>query len=113
MGATTKSDGSRGGGAVVRDHHGGFVGGACHFSPLVSDLMHAVLLACQRGVQLAVEVGAQKLTLEIDNQVGMHDLKSVELDRSRYGPLIEEIKELLASMDDFRVVWVRRTAPAS
>lgn len=40
----------------------------------------------------------------------MQILSSTELVRSRYGPLIEEIKELMASQDEFCVVWVRRTA---
>lgn len=65
--------------------------------------MHAELIACRQGVQLALEVGAQKIMLEPDNQGAMQALKLKELDRSRYGPLLEEIKELLASAGDFRV----------
>lgn len=54
-GATAKTDRSGGGGAVVRDHHGVFLGGASHFFSPVTDPDHAELLACRHGVQLAVD----------------------------------------------------------
>lgn len=95
----------------MRDHRGMFVGGSCHFFfPSVADPEHAELLACRRGVQLVIEVGARRTVLETDNLGIKQALSSQELARSRYGPLIEEIKELLASQDEFRVNWARRSA---
>lgn len=40
----------------------------------------------------------------------MQALKNNELDRSRYSPLVEEIKELLTTLDEFKVCWARRSA---
>lgn len=37
-------------------------------------------------------------------------LNSGDLDRSRFGQLIQEIKELLAGVTESRVVWARRAA---
>ena len=76
----------------------------------MKDPEHAELLACRHGVQLAIEVGARRIVLETDNLGVKQTLSSTELARSRYGPLIEEIKELLDSRDEFRVCWARRSA---
>lgn len=81
-GATTKVDGSGVGGAVIRDHHGVFMGGACHIFPTMADLEHAKLLACRRGIQLAIETGARKVVLKTDNQGAMQVLTTEGLDRS-------------------------------
>lgn len=42
-----------------------------------------------------VEVGVQKITLE-NNQSVSEVLEQKELDRSKFGSIVEEIKELLA-----------------
>jgi hypothetical protein len=47
-----------------RDHHGGFMAGATHFSPSLCDVERAELLACRWAVKLAAKVGASKLMLE-------------------------------------------------
>ena len=77
---------------------------------LASVVMFSFHGICQRGVQLAIEVGARKIMLEAHNQGVMHALKLKELDRSRWWPLIEEIKKLLGLLDDFGVLWARRSA---
>ena len=59
IGATAKVDGLGGGGAVIRGHHGVFVGGACHFFPLVVDPEVAELQACRRAILLAQELNEQ------------------------------------------------------
>jgi hypothetical protein len=84
-----------GGGVVIRDHHGGFVAGAGHFFPLASDAEHVELLACRRAALLGIEVGARKLELETDSLGTVAKLNNAILDRSIYGPLVEEIKALL------------------
>lgn len=109
-GAIQKSSGDGGGGAVLRDHHGNFVAAACHFFPSVSDPELAELLACRRAAGLAIEMGSLKVVLETDNKGIAQRLASDDLNRSVYGPLIEEIKGLLQSRHDFKVKWVRRSA---
>lgn len=102
-------DGSGGGGAVVRDHHG-VHGRIMPFFSSVADPEHEELLACRRGIQLEIEVGARKTILETDNMGVKQALSMVALDRSQYGPPVEEIMELFASQDDFRVTWARHSA---
>jgi ribonuclease HI len=108
-GAMLLSGDHGGGGVVLRDHHGGFVAGACHFFPSVCDAENAELLACRRGVLLARELGVAKLELETDSMGAVTKLRSNEVDRSVQGPLVEEIKLLLREFADFSVVHVRRT----
>lgn len=37
-------------------------------------------------------------------------LNSTEINRSRFGPLIQEIKEMLSGGVQYRVIWTRRGA---
>lgn len=109
-GAMGKSSRDGGGGVVLRDHHGNFVAAACHFFPSVSGPELAELLACRRAAELAIEMGSLKVVLETDNKGIAQGLANDNLNRSVYGPLIEEIKGLLQSRHDFKVKWVRRSA---
>ena len=65
-GATSKVGDSAGGGVVFRDHHGAFHGGACYFFPSISNPETAELLSCQQTAHLAVELGVQKIHMELD-----------------------------------------------
>ena len=98
-----------GGGAVIRDHHGSFIAGACHFFPMVADAERAELLACRRAVVLARGAGVSKFVLESDCMGAVAKLKNEDLDRSVHGPLVEEIKELLKAFDDHVIMHVRRS----
>uniref|UniRef100_R7W4Q1 Uncharacterized protein n=1 Tax=Aegilops tauschii TaxID=37682 RepID=R7W4Q1_AEGTA len=71
-----------GGGAVLRNHHGAFLGAACQFFPHNVDPEAVEVLACRR---------AQTRNL------------------SAVGPWIQEIKEMLNSFAEFRVEWIRRS----
>jgi ribonuclease HI len=95
---------------VIRDHHGSFIAGACHFFTHVADAERAELLACRRGLMLAKEIQASKVILETDSTGVMAKLRKEEKDRSFHGPLVEEIKELLLGFSNSSVVAVRRTA---
>lgn len=109
-GAFVASDGNGGGGVVLRDHHGDFRGGACHFFSFVSDPECAELLACRRAVNLAKEIGITKLALETDSTAVAAKLPSMERDRSVHGPLVEEVKALLGEFQEITVKAVRRSA---
>jgi hypothetical protein len=64
---------------VMCDHHGGFIAGSSHFSPLVSDPKRA-LLACKQAVSLVKEFGVSKLVLELDYLGVVGKLSNQELD---------------------------------
>ena len=98
------------GDAILRDHHGSFLAGACQFFPHVSDAGGAELLACRRALHLAQEMGITKIVLETDSVEVASKLTREGQDRSFYGPLVAEIKCLLDGFGDFSVQAVRRTA---
>ena len=85
-GALARSSTKGGGGVVVRDHNGRFLGGACHFFPFLSDPEEAELRACKRAIDLARELGLPKVILESDCATVVSKLKSEPIDRSVYGP---------------------------
>jgi ribonuclease HI len=109
-GAFRAAEGFGGGGVIIRDHHGGFVSGANHFFPHVSDAEGAELLACRRGLVLAQASQVRKLVLETDSTGVAAKLRRDDQDRSSYGALIEEIKFLLSGFEDASVRAVRRSA---
>jgi ribonuclease HI len=78
--------------------------------PHVADAEGAELLACRRGLRLAHEAQVQRLVLETDNVRIVAKLQKVDQDRSFYGPLVEEIKNLLRGFDVSSVRAVRRSA---
>jgi ribonuclease HI len=108
-GAFSKVHSHRGGGVIVRDHHGAHIACACHFFPRVDDPESAELLACRRAVLLAKEVGATKMVLETDCAGAVSKLNNRELDRLAHGPLVEDIKLLLREFDESLVTYVRRS----
>ena len=93
-GSFSQDDGHGGGGVVVRDHHGGFKAGACHFFPIVTDPERAELLACRRGAQLAKELGVRKVIIETDCLSAVVKIGKMELDRSGHGPVTTLVSQL-------------------
>jgi hypothetical protein len=102
-GAFRQGECNGGAGVVIRDHHGDFLGGACHFFPHVADAEGAELLACRRGLILAKELQVARVILETDSTGVRAKLLKGEMDRSSYGPLVEEVKALLRTFGDASV----------
>jgi ribonuclease HI len=109
-GAYRASEAYGGGGVVIRNHHGSYVGGASHFFPHLLDAEGAELQACRLGLQLARTMPVSKVILETDSTEVAAKLSRDERDRSVHGPLVEEIKSLLRGFGDSSVRAVRRTA---
>jgi ribonuclease HI len=99
-----------GGGAVLRDGHGGFVRGSCCFFPQVMDAEGFELLACKQGLILAQEAQARKIVVETDSAVVASKLRSEGQDRSIYGSLVEDLKTLLHGFQETTISLVRRSA---
>ena len=57
-----------------------------------------------------MKFSVQKLCLKKDSQGVAHAFQSRDQERSRFSPLIEEIKELLTGEDEHRVICSRRWA---
>lgn len=109
-GALAKHGGSGGGGAVLRNHHGSFVAGACHFFPVAADPELVELLACRRGILLAHEINALKVVVEMDSMTAVGKINNQQKDLSTNGQVVQEIKELLTQFQEVKVCWVRRSA---
>jgi ribonuclease HI len=108
-GASSMDRGHGGCGVVLRDHHGGFIQGASHFLNSVTDAERAELHACKEALKLALEKGSRKISLESDCMGAVSKLRGAVKDRSVHGPLVEDIKSLLRSFEDYSVRHVRRS----
>ena len=61
-------------------------------------------------MQLALDTDVQCLHVELDNQEVVTMLTEERRNLSTFGPVVEEIKEMLRSRQEFKVSWVRRSA---
>jgi ribonuclease HI len=69
-----------------------------------------LLRACPLALDLVQKLNLRRVVLESDSLGVVSQLKQMEKDRSSHGPLVEEIKGMLRSLDDYEVRWARRTA---
>ena len=99
-----------GGGAVIRDEDGAFRAGLSHCFRGVDDPESVEILSCKRALEVAKEINAEKVHVELDSQRVVRMLTSHQKELSSAGPWIQEIKSLLNSFSDFKVTWVRRSA---
>lgn len=99
-----------GAGVLIRQPDGVFTAGKCSRLPGVHDPLLAELLAAKEGLLLANQQGLQKVMLEMDCSEAVRKLKNAELDRSLYGPLIQEIKVRASLFPEFCVALCRRDA---
>ena len=59
---------------------------------------------------MAYDLQVTKLHIEMDCKSIVSKLQSEQKDLSPIGPIIEEVRQLLASMESWRITWVRREA---
>lgn len=109
-GATSKWGDNGGAGVVFRNQEGAFLGGACHSFPGCQEPAEIELQARRRAVQLADEVNATSLHIEMDCQEIVRKLQSKAPDMSPLGPMIQEVKSMLETRQRWKVSWIRRTA---
>lgn len=109
-GALSKVGELGGAGVVFRNQEGAFLGGSCHAFPRCKDSARAELYACRRAAQLAAELNAQNLHIEMVCREIVCKLRSKEKDLSELGPIIEEVKELLTLRERWKITWVSRSA---
>ena len=97
-------------GVVIRDDMGAVCSGAARWFDNVQDALMAEALAAREGLELAVEMGYDRIILEVDCK----NLKTLIEDgsgvRSSIGGLCFDITELSKMFSEFRIEWVSRGA---
>ena len=94
----------------LRDHVGAFSGGACAFLPSTSDPRLLEVMASRPVMQLAIQHGFQKVHLEHESKEVVAMLNGSSKNLPSVGPLIDEVKEMLRTRQEYKVSWVKRTA---
>ncbi|KAM3231327.1 hypothetical protein ACQJBY_061477 [Aegilops geniculata] len=109
-GAMVKEGTGGGLGVIFRDEDGAFRGAASHFLPDCPKAETTELLSCRKAVQLAIQRGIQKLHLETDSQAVAKMIGEEGRNLSPVGQMIEEVKNMIRTREEFKITWVRRTA---
>lgn len=85
--------------------------GRCQFCfPGVSDPETFEILACHKAVQMAIQIGVDKVHVEIDSKSIAAMLNDQGKNLSAAGQTVEEIKCFLRSTQTFKVSRVRRSS---
>ena len=95
---------------VVRDHTGAVSGAAACWFDDVESALSAEALAAREGLELASELGLNKVILEVDCQVLARLLQDPNSVYSTIGSLCLDIIELGKCFSDFQVRWVSKDA---
>ncbi|RLN24050.1 hypothetical protein C2845_PM07G13240 [Panicum miliaceum] len=99
---------SRASGVVIRNSHGEIlVAAACAYSNIL-DVTMAEALAARDGMRLAIEQGAARVILEVDNVHVASLIRSQEGIRSSISGIWHEIRELSNLVTAFVVFFVHR-----
>lgn len=97
-------------GVVLRDHSGALRGAAGRWLDDVPDALTAEALVAKEGIELAMELGVDRLILEVDCQGLAKMLMDPASIRSSIRGLWYDITELGKNFSDFSINWVRREA---
>ena len=78
--------------------------------PAVASSEEVDVLACQKVVEFAIDVGFMDLVIEGDNATMMKAIVSPRLDRSRLGHIYDDIHTLAAGFKSLSVGCIKRRA---
>ena len=95
---------------VIRDHQGRIQAAAARWFDDVPDPLTAEALAAKEGIELALEIGCERVVLEVDSKMLHDSLQSSSSERTTIGGLCFDITELVRSISDFKIHWVCREA---
>ncbi|KAE8800075.1 WD repeat domain phosphoinositide-interacting protein 3 [Hordeum vulgare] len=98
---------------MLRDHNGAFWTAVGHDFPSIIDPEATEILASKRGLEVAREINATTMHVELDSLGVVQAFEQSSQCLAAWGPWVQEIKTLLASFDDFKVLWVCRSANAA
>jgi ribonuclease HI len=97
-------------GVIICDQAGLVIGGSARWFDDVPDALTAEAIAAKEGLELAAELGLEKVCLEVDCQGLSNLLQSPNSSISYVGGLCFDIIELSKSFREFKIKWVRRGA---
>jgi ribonuclease HI len=106
--AFTLNTGQGASGAVLRDDQGNFVVALAQAYGHVPDVLTAEALAARDGLKLAVENGAQRVCLEVDNTSVVCLLRAAEGFRSPIAGIWHEMRGLASLLVDFCIYVIGR-----
>lgn len=91
----------------MRDHEGKAIAMLCETMAYITDPATAEGLAARRGIELNIQLGIRKLVLEGDSQQIVQALQSGGGERRPYGLIIDDMKLLLRSFQEYKVNYVQ------
>jgi ribonuclease HI len=86
---------------VIRDHTGTLIGAQAQWHENCVDALMMEAFACKEGLEFAKQFGVQKVHLETDCLKFVKLWKLEEMQRSIILPVLQEMKEISWSFQDF------------
>jgi ribonuclease HI len=97
-------------GVVIRDHTGGLIAARCATRQFIQEPSVAEALACQTAVALRHQLGLSAAIFEGDSIEVVQAVRKEETSWTIFGPVVEEIKEMLKGGHAWDICHVRRAA---
>jgi ribonuclease HI len=97
-------------GVIVRNHQGLVQAAAARWFDDIADALNAEAVAAKEGLELAMEIGCDRVVLEVDSKLLQSYLQTGTGERTAIGGLCFDITELGRSFREFKIVWVSREA---
>jgi ribonuclease HI len=104
------ADGYGAGAAVIRDRQGRVLAAQYRWYGPVHEVLVAEARAAKDGLELALQLGHQRVVLESDSSILVSAIKSSTEDRSIIAGIRRDIRELCRLFISFEVNFVRREA---
>ncbi|CAH9126141.1 unnamed protein product, partial [Cuscuta epithymum] len=106
-------DGRAGMGCCVRDHQGHFYMAMSEWCKASLSPVEAKVWGLRQAMSWMQNMDHEQVIFEMDSKQVVQDVHSAREDISEYGSLLEDCKSLLATKNNFKVVFTRRKANSS
>ncbi|KAL6130968.1 hypothetical protein ACLB2K_069346 [Fragaria x ananassa] len=95
---------------VIRDSHGQFQACFAARQAFISSPLHIELVAMQKGLHLVHALQLQSVSIESDCLMIVQAVNALACDLSSLGVLVHDIRSLVSSIQDYKVVYAPRQA---
>jgi ribonuclease HI len=97
-------------GVMIRDHRGDVIATQCSTWQYITDPAVAEAMALRTAAAVRQQLGIMEVILEGDSLEVVQAVKKEEESWTNFGPIVEEVKDMLKGCHSWKISHVKRTA---
>ncbi|XP_041001662.1 uncharacterized protein LOC121247365 [Juglans microcarpa x Juglans regia] len=106
--ATDSKNQKVGVGVIIRDHNGEQMAACSEPNLLLPQPLIAEAAAMRKAIELCIELGFNRVIIEGDAKVILEAVVNPNTCWTAYGQIIQDVKESLKELNDWKIIFVRR-----